>query len=384
LQLDRLLDAARRDSGLSDFGDPWFIGPMREVIAMINAEAGLKSDNEPPVRALIGNLADRLRLVDYLKRNPEALDEEVQVAGIIIGLGRGGSTLLQRLLSSSSQLNSTPWWEVVFPLPLADERRGNPAPRAELGKQAARSINESWPEMVAMHPVDALEADEEIALFDRTPFSLMYCFYFDIPSYMPWLRKQDQRKAYEELRTWLKVFQFQQPMRRGKKWLLKSGHHLHAGAMRVVLDMYPEAKAIMTHRRLQNVIVSYCSMQRLLVQDFSLTFQAKALGPQAIEVFRHALEGLIAVRQEYPADRFIDVQYEDTVSRPLEVFRTTMTAMGVPPTLEDMQDAATWMAGHGRDTHPPHVYSAEDYGITAEAIARDFGFYHDAFLKKEA
>ena len=59
---------------------------------MINVESGLHSRDEPPVHWLTGNLADRLRLVEFLKRHPAALEETVDVAGIIIGLGRGGST----------------------------------------------------------------------------------------------------------------------------------------------------------------------------------------------------------------------------------------------------------------------------------------------------
>jgi hypothetical protein len=382
IHLASLLDQARRASGLEDFGDDWFMQPLAELVDMINEEAGLTSANEPPVQALVKNLADRLRLVEYLKRYPEALEEKVDVAGVIIGLGRGGSTLLQRLLSASPQINYTPWWEVVFPLPLPGEQRGDPTPRVELGKQTAKHVNEVWPEMVAMHPVDALEADEEITLFDRTPLCMMYSFYFYVPSYMPWLRKQDQRRAYQELRTWLQVLQYQQPSRRNRRWLLKSGHHLYSGALRPLLDTFPEALAIMTHRKLQNVIVSYCSMQTVTVQKYSNTFERLRLGPQAIEVFSAALHDLQAVRREYPASRFLDVQYEDTVKKPLEVYRSSMRAMGFDVTAADEQAAASWMASHGRDTHPPHRYVPEDYGITQDEIADLFSFYHKAFLRE--
>ena len=383
LQLPALLDQARQASGLKDFGDEWFMQPLAELIEMINEEAGLKSANEPPVQALVKNLSDRLQLIEYLKKYPEALEEEVVVAGVIIGLGRGGSTLLQRLVSASPQINSTPWWEVVFPLPLPGEQRGDPTPRIELGKQTAKHLNENWPEMVAMHPVDALEADEELQLFDRTPLSMMYCFYFYLPSYMPWLRKQDQRMAYAELKIWLKVLQHQQPARRGKRWLLKSGHHLYANALRPLFDTFPEALAIMTHRKLQNVIVSYCSLQSVTIQKYSYTFDRQSLGNQAIEMFSAALQDLQRVRRENPGRKFLDVQFEDTVKRPLEVYRSTMRAMGFQISNADEVAAASWMASHGRETHPTHRYFPEDYGITQEAIAKAFGFYHDAYIREK-
>jgi hypothetical protein len=359
----------------------WFLQPFSELVAMINAEAGLLSDDEPPVRALVKNLADRLRLVEYLKQHPDAHDEAVRTAGIIIGLGRGGSTLLHRLLSTSSQVNYTPWWELVFPLPLPGEKPGIPTERIELGKQAAKYINETWPDMVAMHPIDALDPDEEIALLDRTPLCLMYSFYFNVPSYMPWLRRQDHRRAYSELKTWLKVLQHQMPERRARKWLLKSGHHLHGCGLRVMLETFPDARAIMTHRTLQNVIVSYCSLQTVTIQNYSNNFDRRKLGAQAIDVFLNALRKMIEIRREYPPERFIDVQYQDTVDRPLEVYRNTMEGMGIVPSAEDLEAARTWMASHGRGTHPPHRYSPEEYGMTKEGLLQTFDFYHEAFLR---
>jgi hypothetical protein len=138
----------------------------------------------------------------------------------------------------------------------------------------------------------------------------------------------------------------------------------------------------MTHRTLQKVIVSYCSMQRLTIHKYSSTFDAKRIGAQAIDVFRSAIENLMAVRKKHPPERFIDVQYEDTVSRPLEVYRSTMQAMGLTVTAEDEQAAQSWMSSHGRETHPPHHYRAEDYGITADELERTFEFYHRAFLRR--
>ena len=49
---------------------------------------------------------------------------------------------------------------------------------------------------------------------------------------------------------------------------------------------------------------------------------------------------------------------------------------------QDEQAARGWMESHGRDTHPPHRYRAEDYGITRDQIARAFEFYDERFLRR--
>jgi hypothetical protein len=381
LSMSVLLERARQSAGLTDFGDPWFLQPLSEVVDMINAEAGLLSDDEPPVRNVIDSLALRLRRVEYLKRNPGALDEKVAVAGVIIGLPRGGSTLLQRLLSTSSQLNHAPWWELVHPLPLPGEPPGQPTQRIALGKQAEKWLYEEWPEMWAMHQVDALGPDEEIMLIDRTPLCIMFSHYFNVPSYMPWLMRQDHSKAYEELKTWFKILQYEKPERRGRPWLLKSPHHLLSGGLRTMLDTFPDAKAIMTHRTLESVLISYCSLQRLTIAKYSDSLDPKNLGREAIGAFRNAIDNLFTVRKAYPRERFIDVQYRDTVSQPLDVYRDTMHAMGLEPTEKDEHAARAWMAANGREKHPPHHYKPEDYGVTREDVAREFADYHEQFVR---
>jgi hypothetical protein len=381
ISMDRLMDRARAAARLSDFGDPWFRAPLGHLVEIINDEAGLVSDDAPPVRGLVGNLADRLRLVDYLKRHPEVRNEKLDIAGVIIGLPRGGSTLLQRLLSTSPQLTSTYWWEMINPVPYPDEVSGQPTARMAAGRAAADALHEAWPEMKSMHPIDAMGYDEEIILIDRSFLSLMYPFYFDIPSYGHWQTQQDHSKAYEELKVWLQLFQFTVPARRGKKWLLKSPHHLLSCALQTMMENFPDAKILMTHRAMEKVIPSFCSNQTLTMRDSAGNFDEKRLGGQAIQMFTEALHNMIAVRRKMPASRFIDIQYQDMMADPIGQFRHAMQLMGLTVGPDDQQAASTWMAQNGRDTHPRHQYMAEDYGITDAQIAATFKFYSDAFLK---
>jgi Sulfotransferase family len=373
INVDQLMQRAQAAANLKDFGDPWFRAPLTQLVEFINREAGLTSEDAPPVLGLVGNLADRLRLVDYLKRHPQVRSEKLDVAGVIIGLPRGGSTLLQRLLSTSPQLTSTYWWEMISPVPYPDEILGEPAARMAAGRAAADAIHEAWPEMKSMHPIDAMGYDEEIILIDRSFLSLMYPFYFDIPSYAHWQTQQDHRKAYKELTLWLQLFQFSAPARRNKKWLLKSPHHL--------LSCGLETKILMTHRAMEKVIPSFCSNQSLTMRDSALNFDEQRLGPQAIQMFIEALRNMLAVRSRFPAERFIDVQYQDVMRDPLGQFERAMNLMGLIVGPADQRAATTWMAQNGRDTHPRHQYSAAEYGTTNAKIVDAFKFYSDALMK---
>ena len=90
LDVATLLERGRAQAGLTDYGDPWFEAPLARLVAAINAEAGLKSDDEPPVQRIVQALSERLQMVDLIRRRPEILDEPVEVAGAILGLPRTG------------------------------------------------------------------------------------------------------------------------------------------------------------------------------------------------------------------------------------------------------------------------------------------------------
>jgi hypothetical protein len=136
----------------------------------------------------------------------------------------------------------------------------------------------------------------------------------------------------------------------------------------------------MTHRAMQNVIPSFCSNQSVTMRGSAGRFDARRLGPQAIQMFSEALRNLIAVRRNAPPGRFIDVRYPDMMSDPLGEYRKAMEQMGLRVGPADESAAITWMSQNSRDTHPRHRYQATDYGTTEADIAKAFAFYTEALV----
>jgi len=149
LDIDKLMQRAQTLAGLTDFGDRWFLVPLGRLIEAINAEAGLVDADSMPVERIVHALVDRLRLIQALNDEPAILDERIDVAGVIIGLPRTGSTILQRMLASSPQLTSGYWWEVTLPLPLPGEQPGDPRPRQALAKEMVAGFQDT-----VRHPID--------------------------------------------------------------------------------------------------------------------------------------------------------------------------------------------------------------------------------------
>jgi hypothetical protein len=381
LRVDDLLDQATRTAGLKDFGDPWFLKPLAQLVEFINTEACLLSNDCPSVHVIRGNLVDRLRLVEFVKNNPKVCDENVDVAGIVIGLPRGGSTMLQRVLCSSPQLTAPYYWESMSPFPTAGEKAGDPTPRINLAQAILDNMDKVWPGSTDIHPMSATAYDEESYLISRSFLSVDYIFYFHLPSYVRWHLTQDQSKAYAELKLWLQVLQYQDPSRREKKWVLKSGHHLWCGGLRYLLKTFPNAKALMTHRSLEHVIPSVCSLQSVFIRSQTRDFDARVLGPEAIRLYKDAIEDLIQVRKEEPPERFVDLQYKDLVADPLAQFRRALAGMNIEMQPDDEPAVTHWIKASQGESHSRHRYSPEEFGVTRERILKDFEFYSDLYLK---
>ena len=389
-QLDRdsLLQQARDATGLTDFGDMWFLSSLDKLITCINAEAGLVAPDAGAGYRIQSALADRLRLVQYCKDHPEVLDETIDVACAVIGLPRTGSTVMHRLLSSLPQTTSFLWWETTFPLPFEGEAPGEPAPRIAMAHQIVDQLLTEWPDFESIDPIEAEAVAEEVILLDRSFLSTTYDSMLPVPRYGFWQADQDHEPAYRELLVWMKVLQHQNAPssrfgRRGRKWVLKTPHHL-LGGMNGLLAVFPDIPLVMTHRDVAQVVPSYCSMCASMTVGASTTYRREDQGAYWTQRFRTGLERFDALRETLPNGRIIDVRYEDTVRDPMGTALRVLDALGLPNGVPERAALEACMTANARESRPRHKYAAEDFGLTAEGIAADFAFYHDRYLQKEA
>src|SRR5690606_41643203 len=156
------------------------------------------------------------------------------------------------------------WWEAQTDAPCPGEERGRPVERVACAERLLASMLEHNPDLMSIHPFQVHGADEEIIILDQFFIGTMPEAYAYIPSYSAWLKRADQRPAYEELRTVLKFLQWQDPERAGKRWVTKTPGHL--AALDALLAVFPEAQLIMTHRDPVTTVPSYCSMISALQQ----------------------------------------------------------------------------------------------------------------------
>jgi hypothetical protein len=377
LSVDALLAAARAKAGRDDFGDDWFLEPLGVLVDALNSEAQLSEmGHSMTERRLTALLVDRLRLRDYQEAHPEVLDVQPVVAAEICGLPRTGSTLLHRLLSASPQLTSTLSWECSYPIPFPGE-----SPDAEVRKGKAKKMMDLFlelsPDFGDIHTVVWDGPEEDVLLLDRSFTAMSWDSFYWVPSYGVWLRSFDQSRAYGELREWLQVLQHQDPSREGRKWVLKSPHHLTAAD--TVLDAFPECKIVMTHRSPTSAVPSYASMVSAMTAQYSDQGDPVKIGRYWSERFRECLAGFDEVRARRP-ERFVDVPFKASVAEPLETATRVMGELGLTVTPEDTAAFEDYLRVNREERHGSHSYTAEDFGLSTEQLATDFDFYERAYL----
>ncbi len=381
LSVPVLLKNARDATGLTDFGDDWFMVPLKTLVDHVNRDAGLLSPESSAGVRIQGALADRLHLVQYFKNYPEAVHEKINLACAIIGLPRTGSTMVHRLLAASPKLTALWWWETAFPFPLPGETLTDPAPRQDAAKAMVDWLLTEWPDFESIDPMDAMAINEEVVLLDRTFLSTTYDSMMPIHGYGHWQAGQDHAPAIRDLCRFMQVIQHQRVARGEPRrpWVFKTPHYV-MGALEGLLKVWPDVKLVMTHRDVAQVLPSYCSMCASLSVGSSTTYKKELQGAHWSGRFKVGLERLEVLRARLPAGQIIDVRYEDTVSDPLGTAGRLMNALGFDADASDSAAFEAAIAANAREARPAHRYSAADFGLTAEGIASDFADYHGRHL----
>lgn len=374
LRVEDLLAAARRRTGLDDFGDDWFVEPLTVLTASLVEHARLSPLGlELTRRRLTALLGDRLRARELRRRHPEIADLDVPVAAVICGLPRTGSTLLHRLLAATPRLTAALSWETSYPVPFPDEGP-DAAERKQRARDRARLFLEMSPDFGDIHTIEWDGPEEDVILLDRTFTSMSFDSFYWVPSYGDWLRQVDQTPAYAELREWLQLLQWQNPARAGRPWVLKSPHHLMATD--TVLDTFDGSRIVMTHRSPVDAVPSYASMVVSVSKQYSDQVDPHTIGPYWADRFATTLRRFTESRKRRP-DRFVDVRYTDLLADPAGRVTRLLTELGLPA---DQDDAAAFDAylDHNRaQRHGSHAYTPEDFGLDAERLERDFADYQE-------
>lgn len=372
-----LLDAACRATGVVNLGDESFREPLREVLRGLESEARLTLLGRIAARGdVLGQLANRLRLEADRRRYPEIAAEEVRQPLFIVGLPRTGSTLLHHLLAQDPGSRVAQAWEVMSPSPPPEAATYRSDPRIAKAARQLRWFDALTPEFKTIHPLGAQLALECIAIMSPTFLSPRFHTTYHVPTYQEWLERQDLGPAYRFHRQFLQQLQWRTPARR---WVLKAPAHLFA--FDALLETYPDARIVQTHRDPSTVLASVASLTAVLQRAFTDQLDPHEIGHEVSRRWTNGLDRAMRLRQSgrVSADRFFDVHYHELVRDPMMVIRRIYAHFDVPLTEEASAAMRRFLAANPKDKHGAHRYSLSTFGLEADDLVRRFKAYREYY-----
>jgi hypothetical protein len=369
------MDRARSKTGLVEFGDDSFVEGLEVLCGSIEKEARLNAVGERAVwRQLRQFLINRLEIEECYRRHPEIDEQRIVRPWFGLGLPRTGSSALNNLLSMDPRRRHLRTWEAERPCPPPVPEIAADDPRIREVALGIDLLHQIAPEFKTIHETTATGPNEDGVILSHEFKSAALEALVRVPSYGEWRESCDMTSAYRFHERFLKLLQWRCPPR---VWQLKSPVHLHS--FEALLEVYPDARLVMTHRDPAAVLPSSCSMWSVTMSLYSDDVDKLELGRTLPGFWARSLRRVVEWRDQNADEGFWDIAYRDITDDPIAAISAMYEAFGEELSPEAEQCMRSFVRENPKDKHGMHRYSLEEFGIDPAALRREYDFYCERF-----
>jgi hypothetical protein len=365
--------AAQRRAGFDRYGSWDFAEPLERLLKSYHDEAKLTTLGRITVREYLVSLLDNLlRMEAERAANPHIEQQQITAPVFIIGLPRTGTTHLHNMISADPANRAPLTWEVMYP---AAARTAADVARA----RSQTDLRLRWadrlaPEFMRIHPIAADLPQECIAITAQVFMSIQFHTTHDVASYQDWFEGAPQNLAFGFHHRFLQHLQAKSA---GDRWVLKAPGHLFALAG--LLDRYPDARIIHTHRDPLRVMASMASHATVLRRAFSDNTNPREIAIDWADRWARALDTFLAVRDRAPAAQFLDVNFESIEREPLGTVERVYDFLGWPLASDARNALQSFLDANPKNKHGVHSYTLEQFGLSRSAETARFRNYCERF-----
>lgn len=320
------------------------------------------------VTARVNNLLTVRRIQ---AQSPEVRDEPIADPVFVVGLPRTATTLCHHILAASAVARSPLLWEMYYPGSVSAPAHVQAKLIKETQKRMDMTLllSRSWP---YIHPTDAQWPEETYFLSMQAVFHLSAA---PLEGYREWYFEQHDRAS--DFRFLKEALQVLQLGRERKRWVLKHPGNLFC--LEQILEVFPDAKIVWTHRDPATVIGSLCSMNETLhrIHLKRRAVDLHAMGRFWLDLLSEGVEQARATRARLARPgSFIDVKYHELNGLADRRVPELFAQLGFPWGEEDAQRTKAAVrqaaAGRGRDGTRRHEYELSNYGLTPGDVEEKF------------
>ncbi|WP_198351008.1 sulfotransferase family protein [Flavisphingomonas formosensis] len=373
-----MAEARQRTEGLEDFGSGPFVEPLGIFVNSLARDARLNPIGQHIARErALGHIVNRLHYVEDRKTFPGIADERIVKPIFIIGFPRTGTTILHDILAQDPANRAPLTWEITYPSPPPMTASFETDPRIARCEASFPPIDERRIAFKAMHPMGAQLSQECVVMMGDAMCTPLFHNQFRVPSYQDWVdRDADWRSVYAFHRQQLQHLQHRH---KGERWVLKTGAHLWG--LEHLLETYPDARIVFTHRDPVKSLTSYASLTALVRTMGSDEVDRAEIAEDWTGRLERVLANVLRLRAEksWPRAILYDVMFPDFVQDQFAVVEAIYRAFDLPMSEEGARRMKAFIADNPQGKHGIHRYSPEEYGIDPAVVRQRLRPYIQRF-----
>ncbi len=228
-----------------------------------------------------------------------------------------------------------------------------------------------------MHPMGARLPQECVRITGSDFRSMIFPTQYHVPSYGRWLlHEADMSSAYRWHRLFLQHLQSRHPT---TQWVLKSpGHIWCLGAL---LEEYPNALLVQTHRDPLRIIASISSLvahlRKLACDDPTIPEAAEEFADYIVDGLNWSIDAREsgAVRPE----QIVDLQFAEFMSDPFGTIGAIYDRLGLELTQATEQRMRDYLMANPKGAHGVHTYTWDATGLDEAEWRERTRRYQDRF-----
>ncbi len=372
LIVNDIIAEAERRVGIQD---PEFVlrPNLEHLVAALNVDNPLSALGEASAyKTLVDRTVDRLQAIKWLRDYPEIADEVIDRPVFLTGLPRSGTTYFQYLFDRDVRFRLIRTWESIAPSPPpgfdAESVRRRKAEEAERRRQAIPKEIEGF---AALHLLDLDGPDECHVFMEHSYAAAGYQNIYDVPSHFDYISTSlDFTPSYRVHKRQLQLLQWRLPQPR---WAVKYPNHVLA--MDAILNVYPDARFVMTHRDPVQTLASIAKMTLTLRGTRYDSVDPRRVGRQMLHFVRRHIDRIMAFCQSPQGNRVTHVDYYRLVDNPSAVMTEVHAGLGIDSPAAVRAAVASWREKNPKNARGANPYSVEQFGINPDEAAQLYSDY---------
>jgi hypothetical protein len=350
---------------------------LERLVDSLNRNGGLTADGaELTRRHLTNDTVNRLEGLKWVRDYPEIIDETIAAPVFLMGLPRSGTTYFQYLFDRDPRFRLIRTWESLTPSPPPGFDRESALKRRAEWTERRQREHPTFEGFEALHLYDEDGSDECHAFLEQSFGAAGLQNLFRVPDYFDYI--MDELDLIETYRIHKRQLQLLQWRSQPRPWALKYPNHVIA--MNEILEVYPDARFVMTHRDPIQALASISKMTfNLRGVRSGTSVDPMQVGSEMMQFVQRHIDRIMEFDRGEQGRRIVHVDYYALVANPVAALQEIHAGLGIDSPDEVVDAVSLWQRANPKNARGRNDYTLEQWGLHAGAMAERFGDYMRRF-----